>query len=48
MRVYEVRADGTRSDLEPQAHTYGSRPVPASIFQPREHAEAEAGRGLGR
>jgi hypothetical protein len=27
LRVYEVLADGTRRDVEPEVHTYGSRPI---------------------
>ena len=42
LRVYEVCADGSERDLKPSMHTYGSRPVPASLWQPRRHAEASA------
>ncbi len=27
LRVYEVLADGTRRDVEPEQHTYGTRPL---------------------
>jgi len=39
LRVYEVRADGTRQDLEPAIHTYGSRPIPAP--PPPRRAQSE-------
>lgn len=28
LRVYEVLADGTRRDVEPETHTFGTRPIP--------------------
>jgi hypothetical protein len=27
LRVYEVLQDGTQREVEPESHTYGSRPI---------------------
>ena len=40
LRVYEVRADGTRQELEPLVHTYGTRPIPAPPPRRAEPGEA--------
>lgn len=48
LRVYEVLADGTRRDLKPGLHTYGSRPLPAPP-PPRRNGEPEPdGDGRGQ
>jgi len=45
LRVYEVHADGSRRELEPLAHTYGTRPIPQPPLPwPRRAEQGERAR----